>query len=84
MKHTINALAIALYQAGAMPAFEECLDFATRFIGDNPDLFAQVARTSPAQGGRGTPTQGDMTTPLCPNCGEPVTDHMPGCQLKSR
>ena len=81
MKHTINALAIALFQSGAFTDFALALTFAETFVAANPELFGPPANT--AQRGGASPAQ-RSDVPICTNCGQPVTDHMPGCQLKPR
>lgn len=73
-KALVNALAMALAMEERY-TLAEAVGFATEFVAANLDLVnAPPAIVASRAGVRPT-----GPVPICPNCHEPVNDHMPNC-----
>ncbi len=76
-----NALIIALMDEGSMD-IASAREFATEFVEANAELFsdsAPVWRTVRQPVAPAAPVAPAPPVFRCPNCHEPVNDHMPNC-----
>lgn len=83
-KALINALTLAVAEAFDTP-LSVARNFAEGFVSDNGELLtpaapaARAAAPGPHRLSPGQQMALDGNVPLCQNCQQPVTDHLPNC-----